>query len=81
MPKEILARERDIVIRTARHALTRTIEQYLPAGTDTTPIAAAAISSMFADLVARLSMAPDLVGIINRQIERRGYRLVEIRRN
>jgi hypothetical protein len=43
MPKDILAREQDIVIRTARHALTRTIEKYSPAGTDTTPIAAAAI--------------------------------------
>jgi hypothetical protein len=81
MPKDILAREQDIVVRTARHALTRTIEQYSPAGTDTAPIAAVAISGMFADLVARLSMAPDLVGIINRQIERSGYRLVEIRRN
>jgi hypothetical protein len=81
MPKDILAREKDIVIRTARHALSRTIEQYSPAGTDTAPIAAAAISGMFADLVARLSMAPYLVGIINRQIELSGYRLVEIRRN
>jgi hypothetical protein len=44
MPKDPLAREQEMVVQIACHALTRTIEQYSPVGTDTLPIAAAAIS-------------------------------------
>ena len=43
MPKDPLAREQEMVIHVACHALTRTIEQYSPVGTDTLPIATAAI--------------------------------------
>ena len=57
MPKGLLAREQEIVIQAARHALTRTIEQYSPVGTDTLPIATVAISRMFADLINGLSSA------------------------
>jgi hypothetical protein len=42
MPKDPLAREQEMVIQVACHALTRTIEQYSPVGTDTLPIATAA---------------------------------------
>ena len=63
------------------HALTRTIKQYSPVGTDTLPIAAVAISRMFADLINNLSSAADIVEIINRQIEQTGYRLIETRRH
>ena len=80
MPTDLLAREQEIVIQAARHALTRTIEQYSPAGTDTLPIATVAISRMFADLVNSRSSAVDIVDIVNRQIERCGHRLVRIGR-
>ena len=76
MPKDQLAREQEMVIQAACHALTRTIEQYSPLGTDTLPIAAVAISRMFADLINRLSSAADIVDIVNRQIEQCGHRLV-----
>ena len=49
MGKYPLAREQEMVIQVARHALMRTIEQYSPVGTDTLPIATVAISRMFAD--------------------------------
>ena len=50
MPKHTtLAREQEIVVQAARCALTRTIEQYSPIGTDTLPITTVAISRMFAD--------------------------------
>jgi hypothetical protein len=42
----------------AAEALTRTIEQYSPVGTDTLAIAAIAISRMFTDLINSLSSAP-----------------------
>jgi len=80
MPKDPLAREQEIVVQVARHALTRAIEQYSPVGTDTLPIATVAISRMFADLINNLSSAADVVDIINRQIEQTGYRLIETRR-
>ena len=80
MPTGLLAREQEIVIQAARHALTRTIEQYSPAGTDTLPIATVAISRMFADLINSFSITVDMVNVINRQIEESGYRLVETRR-
>jgi hypothetical protein len=80
MPKDPLAREQEMVIQVARHALTRTIEQYSPAGTDTLPIVAVAISRIFADLINSLSSATDTVDVINRQIEQSGYRLIETRR-
>ena len=48
-------------------------------GTDTLPIAAVAISRMLADLINSLSSAPDIVEIVNRQIEQCGYRLVRTR--
>ena len=79
MPKDPLAREQEIVIQVARHALTRTIEQYSPVGTDTLPIAAVAISRMFADLINSLSSAPYIVDVVNRQIEQCGYRVVRTR--
>jgi hypothetical protein len=81
MPKDPLAREQEMVIQVARQALTRTIEQYSPVGTDTLPIATVAISRMFADLINNLSGAADIVDIINRQIEQTGYRLIETRRH
>ena len=81
MPTDLLAREQKIVIQAARHALTRTIQPYSPAGTDTLPIVTVAISRMFADLINSLSSAGDIVNVINRQIEESGYRLVEIRRH
>ena len=81
MPKDPLAREQEMVIQVARHALTRTIEQYSPVGTDTLPITTAAISRMFADLINSLSSASDIVDVVNRQIEQSGYRLVETRRS
>src|SRR5262245_33874446 len=57
MPKDPFAREREMVVQVACHALTRTIAQYSPVGTDTLPIAAVSISRMFADLINRLSSA------------------------
>jgi len=81
MPKDPLAREQEMVVQVACHALTRTIEQYSPVGTDTLPIAAVAISRMFADLINSHSSAPDTVDIVNRQIEQCGYRLVRTRRH
>ena len=81
MPKDPLAREQEMVVQVARQALTRTIEQYSPVGTDTLPIATVAISRMFADLINNLSGAADIVDIINRQIEQTGYRLIETRRH
>jgi hypothetical protein len=81
MPKDPLAREQEMVVQVACHALTRTIEQYSPVGTDTLPIAAVAISRMFADLINSHSSAPDMVDIVNRQIEQCGYRLVRTRRH
>jgi hypothetical protein len=62
MPKHPLAREQEMVIQVACHALTRTIEQYSPVGAD-------------ADLINNLSGAPEIVDIVNRQIEQCGYRL------
>jgi hypothetical protein len=79
MPKDPLAREQEMVVQVACHALTRTFEQYSPVGTDTLPIAAVAISRMFADLINSLSSAPDIVDVVNRQIEQCGYRLVRTR--
>ena len=79
MPKDPLAREQEMVVQVACQALTRTIEQYSPVGTDTLPIAAVAISRMFADLINSLSIAPDIVDVVNRQIEQCGYRLVSTR--
>ena len=81
MPKDPLAREREMVVQVACHALTRTIAQYSPVGTDTLPIAAVAISRMFADLINNLSSAPEIVDIVNRQIEQCGYRLISTRRH
>ena len=78
MLKDPLAREQEMVIQAACHALTRTIEQYSPVGTDTLPIAAVAISRMFADLINSRSSAADIIDIVNRQIEQCGYRLVRI---
>ena len=65
-----------MVIQVACHALTRTIEQYSPVGTDTLPIVTAAISRMFAGLINSLSSAPDVVDVVNQQIEQCGYRLI-----
>jgi hypothetical protein len=81
MPKDTLAREQEIVVQAARCALTRTIEQYSPIGTDTLPITTVAISRMFADLINNVSSAADIVDVINRQIEQTGYRLIETRRH
>ena len=81
MPKNPLAREQEMVIQVACHALTRPIEQYSPVGTDTLPIATAAISRMFADLINSLSSAPDVIEIVNRQIEKCGCRLIQTRRH
>jgi hypothetical protein len=81
MPKDPLAREQEMVIQVACHALTRTIEQYSPVGTDTLPIATAAISRMFAGLINSLSSAPDVVDVVNQQIEQCGYRLIRTRRH
>jgi hypothetical protein len=81
MPKDPLAREQEMVVQVACHALTRTIEQYSPVGADTLPIAAVAISRMFADLINSLSSAPDIVDIVNRQIEQCGHRLVRTGRH
>ena len=64
MPKDTLAREQEIVVQAARSALTRTIEQYSPIGTDTLPITTVAISRMFADLINNVSSAADIVDII-----------------
>ena len=50
-------------------------------GTDTLPIAAVAISRMFADLINGLSSASEIVDVVNRQIEQCGYRLVSTRRH
>ena len=52
-----------------------------PVGTDTLPIAAVAISRMFANLISSLSSAPEIVDVVNRQIEQCGYRLVSTRRH
>ena len=41
----------------------------------------AAISRMFAGLINSLSSAPDVVDVVNRQIEQCGYRLIRIRRH
>ena len=57
MPKDPLAREQEMVVQVACHALTRTIQQYSPVGTDTLPIAAVAVSRMFAELISNLSSA------------------------
>jgi hypothetical protein len=81
MQKETLAREQEMVVQVACHALMRTIEQYSPVGTDTLPIAAVAISRMFADLINSLSGGADIVDIVNRQIEQSGYRLLRTGRH
>ena len=81
MPKDPLAREQEMVVQVACHALTRTIQQYSPVGTDTLPIAAVAISRMFADLINNVSSAADIVDVINRHIEQTGYRLIETQRH
>lgn len=81
MPKDPLARELEMVVQVACRALTRTIEQYSPVGTDTLPIAAVAISRMFADLINSLSSATNIVDIVNRQIEQCGHRLVRTGRH
>ena len=82
MPKDTtLAREQEIVVQAARCALTRTIEQYSPIGTDTLPITTVAISRMFADLINNVSSAADIVDVINRHIEQTGYRLIETQRH
>jgi hypothetical protein len=81
MPKDPLAREQEMVVKVACHALTRTIEQYSPVGTDTLPIVALAISRMFADLISSLSSGSETVDVVNRQIEQCGYRLVSTRRH
>ena len=74
MAKDLLSRERDIVVQVARTALTRTIEQYSPPGTDV--LAIAAVAGMFADLISGLPSTSELVEAVNRQIEQSGYRLV-----
>ena len=79
--KDLLSRERDIVVQVARTALTRTIEQYSPPGTDVLAIAAVAVSGMFADLISGLPANSELVEAVNRQIEQSGYRLVGTRRH
>jgi len=81
MSKDPLAREQEMVVQVACHALKRTIEQYSPVGTDTLPIASVAISRMFADLINSLSSAPEILDVVNRQIEQCGYRLVSTRRH
>jgi hypothetical protein len=81
MAKDTLAREQEIVVQAARCALTRTIEQYSPIGTDTLPITTVAISRMFADLINIVSSAADIVDVINRHIEQTGYRLIETQRH
>ena len=40
-----------------------------------------AISRMFAGLINSLSSAPDVVDVVNRQIEQCGYRLISTRRH
>ena len=79
MPKDPLAREQEMVVQVACHVLTRTIQQYSPVGTDTLPIVA--VSRMFADLISNLSSAPEIVDIVNRQIEQCGFRLISARRH
>jgi len=79
MPKDPLAREQEMVVQVACHVLTRTIQQYSPVGTDTLPIVA--VSQMFADLISNLSSAPEIVDIVNRQIQQCGYRLISARRH
>lgn len=81
MAKDLLSRERDIVVQVARTALTRTIEQYSPPGTDVLAIAAVAVAGMFADLISGLPSNSELVDAVNRQIEQSGYRLVGTRRH
>jgi hypothetical protein len=81
MTKDTLSRERDMVVQVARAALTRTIEQYSPPGTDVRAIAAVAVAGMFADLISGLSDHPELADVVNRQIEHRGYRLIATRRH
>jgi hypothetical protein len=81
MPKDPLAREQDMVVQIACRALTRTIKQYSPVGTDILPIAALAIGRMFADLIYSLSSGSEIVDVVNRQIEQCGYRLISTRRH
>jgi hypothetical protein len=80
MAKDTPSRERDMVVQVARTALTRTIKQYSPPGTDVLAIAAVAVAGMFADLISGLSCDPELIDAVNRQIEQSGYRLVGGRR-
>jgi hypothetical protein len=81
MTRETPFRERDMVVQVARAALTRTIEQYSPPGTDVLAIAALAVAGMFADLISGLPSNSELVDAVNRQIEQSGYRLVGTRRH
>lgn len=81
MPKDPFAREQEMVVHVACRALTRTIEQYSPVGTDTSQIAAVAISRMFADLIKGFSGGPEIIDVVNRQIEQSGYRLVSTRQH
>jgi hypothetical protein len=81
MTREKPFRERDMVVQVARAALTRTIEQYSPPGTDVLAIAALAVAGMFADLISGLPSNSELVDAVNRQIEQSGYRLVGTRRH
>ena len=59
MAIDLPSRERDIVVQVARAALTRTIEQYSPPGTDVLAIAAVAVAGMFADLSAAFRPTPN----------------------
>ena len=81
MTRDTHSRERDMVVQVARTALTRTIEQYSPPGTDVMAIAAVAVAGMFADLISGLSGNPELADVVNRQIKQSGYRLVGTRRH
>jgi hypothetical protein len=72
------------VILAARQALITTIEQFPTPGLDPRALRMVAISGLFADVVAGMAgtaAAPQLIEVINRQLEQSGLRLVPIAAN
>jgi hypothetical protein len=71
------------IIRAARQALVDVIERHAGAvrGLDPRALAATAISGLFAGAVCRLSTAPGVVDLVNKQLDGVGLQLVAVARN
>jgi len=76
-----LKREEWQVVQLARHELRNTIDRFAPPRSNKLSLVAVAVVGLFADLMAGLPAAPDLAEVVNKQIERAGWRLVQVPRN